>query len=271
MLDSRYLIVSLAAVFTALGIGIVMGFALGGAGILDTTEKALVARLEEDLGRLLREGRQQRLTLEQREQELVALRAAQSHLTAAAVAGRLSGLPVAVVQTGPGPLPEGLEAVLLQAGARVTAAVALGDPSPAAVQWPDALGAAVDPVTLLAGYLGRGLADPLAGDGLGRLAQWGLVQVSAQPDEAPVAVVLVAGGATGPPWDMRVSDSLRRLDLPLAAILTERGVAVVGTFRGDGGAYGPAYRSALPAVAAAETAPGQVDLIHRLAALLKGG
>lgn len=87
--DLRYHIASLAAVFLALGIGILIGAAFMGAPVVNR-QTALIQRLETNVGELRRETREAR-----RNEEALRI------LLPGVVAGKLTGRRILVVQSGP--------------------------------------------------------------------------------------------------------------------------------------------------------------------------
>src|SRR5918999_3805272 len=94
MFDLRYHVASLAAVFIALVIGILVGVGLSGRGLLDETERQ---RLQEDIARLDRESDRQ----QQRIEELLAAEQYERATYEAVMDGRLDGQRIALVFVGP--------------------------------------------------------------------------------------------------------------------------------------------------------------------------
>jgi hypothetical protein len=92
--DLRYHVASLAAVFIALVIGILVGVGLSGRGLLDETERQ---RLQEDIARLDRESDRQ----QQRIEELLAAEQYERATYEAVMDGRLDGQRIALVFVGP--------------------------------------------------------------------------------------------------------------------------------------------------------------------------
>lgn len=151
MLDSRYLIVSLAAVFVALGLGVVIGFAMGGRDALHRQEQSLAARLEADFRRLLSDGQQLRLQLSEQQAALAALEQERERLADLAVAGRLTGRVVGLVGADASGGSATLAARLQAAGAEVV----LAGPAQAGGRAPAAVIVAESAATLAAAWVER--------------------------------------------------------------------------------------------------------------------
>lgn len=212
MISLRYHAVSLAAVFLALALGVV----LGASGLSDRVVSALAGE-RDDLGAQVRELGAERdaLAAAQRAAEEFALR-----VGPAAVRGSLAGQPVALVTAGADPADrEAVLALLGQAGAVLTGEVALteavGDPAradqlreltarllPSGAQLP----AAADTGTLAGGLLAGALVAPggqpqvtpeQARAVLEGLAAAGFVSPGDVPGPANLVLVLVGGELVG--------------------------------------------------------------------------
>lgn len=204
MISLRYHVVSIAAVFLALALGVV----LGASGVSDRLLSAVSAQ-RDDLGT-----RVQTLTTE-RDDLAAAARASDEfarRVGPAAVRGLLDRQAVTLVTAGADPASrDGLVALLGQSGATVSGEVALtdavGDPAradqlreltagllPTGAQLP----AASDTGSLLGGLLGGALlegGDPAAV--LTGLTTAGFVAAGDVPAPATLVVVLTGGALTG--------------------------------------------------------------------------
>lgn len=123
MFDFKYHIVSLVAVFLALGIGVVMGSMTAERGVVTTQEKSLIATMEKDFENLRATNKEQ-----------AAIIAADLAYTDASlpllVRGKLTGKSIAVVVTGDveAPTLKGLKAALEKAGATQASVTYLAAP-----------------------------------------------------------------------------------------------------------------------------------------------
>lgn len=123
VVDFRYHVVTLAAVFLALGIGILVGTAIGGDEALVRQQKHLIDTLERDFTNLARDREEllskvDVLTVEVERRDEFAAKA-----VPVLVRGRLSGKRIAVVKTGDAPSEKELNDLvntLKLAGAEVT-------------------------------------------------------------------------------------------------------------------------------------------------------
>jgi hypothetical protein len=292
VISMRYHIVSIAATFLALAVGVVLGSTaisdrmLSG---LNRDNNALTEQLESVSAE--RDGLNDRVADDE---------AFAGALAPVALAGKLERRTVALVTTADAD-PADLDALIAhlgQAGASVTAQVqlteAFTDSSrtealrelvtrlPAGVQLPTA----ADPGTLAGGLLGALLLlDPAdnkpqataeeAGAALAGLADGGFIRVGPDPRPAQLGVVLAGGAATGDGAGDKAAIVARfcaQLDRSGAgAVLagraeSARGTGPVGVARAD-----TAVTSVLSTVDNVGTAPGRVVTVLALVEQLAGG
>jgi outer membrane murein-binding lipoprotein Lpp len=212
VISLRYHAVSIAAVFLALAVGVV----LGASGVSERLLGAVTAKADGLTGQVQQlTAQRDALAAGQRADDEFARRVAPS-----AVRGVLQGQSVVVVVAGAdGPSRDGLAALLKQAGAAVTGTVTLTpaatDPAradqlrqltgtllPAGAQLP----AASDTGSLLGGLLGGVLTGPggnapvtgqQAAGVLGGLASAGFTAAGDVPQPAGLVLVLTGGALTG--------------------------------------------------------------------------
>jgi hypothetical protein len=233
VISLRYHAVSLAAVFLALAVGVV----LGASGLSDRLLAAVSAE-RDDLG-------EQVQTLAAERDELAAAQRASDEFATrvgpAVVRGLLEGKSVALVTSGAHPADrEAVSALIAEAGGAVAGEVALteavGDPTrgeqlrelsarllPAGAQLP----AATDTGSLVGGLLGGVLvgpgSDPKQAEAvLAGLAGAGFVTPGPTPAPATLAVVLTGGALTGVDAGDAAAVTAR-----LAAALDEAGAGTV--------------------------------------------
>lgn len=226
--SARYHAASLAAVFLALAVGILIGAGLGSDVVSGTAED-----LEDSLKSDLTEARDQIATLETdlaREREVSGL------LYPVVVEDRLSGLEVAIVALGalPEEVTTNVEAALEPTGASVSSIAVVTEP-------PDAEGLADALAGPREGKLPRGTALDRAAIEAGEAMVRGgrefdaardvlLERFSGLPGDVD-AVVLVRE----PPDDLaaRVQDDTERLEAGLIEGMRNAGATVVGVERSD--------------------------------------
>lgn len=227
--DIRYHIASLAAVFLALGIGILVGTAFVGAPVVQR-QTTLIRRLEENVGDLRRETAARDNTEK-----------ALSALVPGIISGKLSGRQVLVVQSGTyGNAADAASSALEQAGATISrvslpieawrremnrATSATADPNTAM----DVIGGEA---AQLAPLLLRG--DPP--EGLSLLQTYrdrGLLVNEGNSTGGPFRLVVLVSGtsmaaaASGASEESALQTFVQQRDLPLIQAWTSRGVTVV--------------------------------------------
>ncbi|MEW5762156.1 MAG: copper transporter [Bacillota bacterium] len=229
IIDLRYHIVSLVAVFLALGIGILVGSTVLGGDTLVKQQEELAGRLEKHLEGLREENDALRAELDRVEKDKKFLNDFSHEVLPLLVADRLKGMKVAVIETATYELRQSVKPVLEAAGASVTATVTVA-PGLA----PE--GTAKARLQQLTGWdnLGEGeirrrLAAAIAqGIVAGPnqitdfLTREGLLDVSGSWG-APVNAVVLVGGS----FD-RGNQPVREIDLELADFFWARGIPVYG-------------------------------------------
>jgi hypothetical protein len=149
--DLRYHVASLAAVFIALAVGIVIGVAIAGGGNLEETTQGL---READIADLEQQLDDAQARVDSAEEEQAALEAVVAQVYPELMEGRLSGQSIALVFLGPvdGSVRSAVERALSDAGAET------GNPARVAVlRLPidvDAMNAQLDDDAAFAGYVG---------------------------------------------------------------------------------------------------------------------
>ena len=224
MFDFRYHALSLAAVFLALGIGIVLGVTIGDS-LVSEADRSLRRTLRGDVIEAREAERQAREDIEQRDD-----------LIAAAfplIAGnRLRGERVAVVATGelPGDVESHVRDAVEEAGGEVSSVTELDAP-PDIEELGDETGrrfrgAADD--TDVAGRLGRRLGrSVIAGDRLARRLSDALPDHFEGEYRRADAVVVWRTPAS------EASEAAERFEVAMLEEMAERGVPLVGVERSD--------------------------------------
>ncbi|MBX5463941.1 MAG: copper transporter [Clostridia bacterium] len=212
MIDLRTHVISLVAVFLALGIGLLLGLSLADRQPVTQTQQGLITRLESQYDRLRGENESLAGRVQQLSQSLAQEQQAHGELLDLLVGGRLQGLRVALFDLGSPDEESAVRSLLEQAGAQVTlVATFLGPLEPPRSSdweaWSAALGLPADDrqgleqaaVQALVAQLGTPLQAPGPGGGrvdgplFARLAiEEGLLRASVfQPGPYDAALVLV--------------------------------------------------------------------------------
>lgn len=118
MVDQKGLILAIAAVFVALGLGILVGVSVLGADqVLVERQTQLIRSLEDRFEEMQAANRAVTERVQTLEAEMEETQRRSQQLAQLAVAGRLQGQTVAVVRAGEGPVPTALTETLQAAGA----------------------------------------------------------------------------------------------------------------------------------------------------------
>lgn len=201
MIDLRTHLISLIAVFIALGLGMVIGVDLiGGKGIV-TQEKALVQRLETDFSQL----RSQNTSLNQTIQAKDALLSVEENYgvqtVPVLVSNRLAGMTVDVVTTDNSLNLNPYLGIAKDAGATLGPVVTLVTPTKAlTASAAQALGVA-DTNVAVYNQVATTLAEAMKtgnGSQVAMLVALGLVHLTGNFSTASPAVLLIAGAPTAP-------------------------------------------------------------------------
>ncbi|MFA5867848.1 MAG: copper transporter [Actinomycetota bacterium] len=230
MFDFKYHIVSLVAVFLALGIGVVMGSMSAERGVVSEQERALIATMEKDFEKL-------RSSNAELNSQLAVATRFQEGAIALLTEGKLAQQNVAVIVTGDvdATTLKNLKASLEQAGAtqqsvttfsgklgldnkntaEKVAAIVGGNPQGQAATRNKALEETA-----------RWIADGLNPKGINDLVDAGFMQTSGTFDKTVQAVIVIGGSQNGgknlPPeqLDEQIIKTLKQLPVTLAGVET---------------------------------------------------
>lgn len=232
IIDMRYHIASLVAVFLALGLGILVGTAALGERVLVRQQGQLIERLESDVTRLTKERRDIQKDLAASRADLRQADRFGRAVVPFLVADRLYGKQVAILRVNPVAAPgtgEELVSVLRRAGAEVTTTMTfLEDPADMSPEHRAGvariLGVADPKVEHLPAEVLRGVARELARGTPALLTSYlvdaQVVSVTGGT-KAPAQLAIIVGGAN----DQTRVESVRSLDLPLMDALRQVGLA----------------------------------------------
>lgn len=168
MVDWKWHVTSLVAVFLALGIGVVVGTTIVGDQAVLNQQSSMLSRLEADVSALRETNARLRLEAEEARKALQHAQAFSKDILPALLADRLAGINIALVAVG-GPPPAGLEEALTLAGAKLTSSTEF---NPQRVPWPtlaSSLGYRLTiPPERVARTVGRHLGECIALGGEGK-------------------------------------------------------------------------------------------------------
>ncbi|OAT86510.1 copper transporter [Desulfotomaculum copahuensis] len=263
IIDLRYHIVSLVAVFLALGIGILVGSTLLGNDALVRQQKQLTDKLQVQMEQL----RQKNETVQARANSLEIdnniQKQFEKQVLPALVAGRLNGYRVAIVETNSYGFSDDLASLLHDAGAVVTSVTTVinGFDAPQKAELEKQLGwgnlGGNDLVTRMARETARGI---VAGDNqtvINALTGAGLLKSSGDYG-VPLDGVIIMGGSQ----DREMARS-GILDLPMIDYFLGSKIAVFGVEEtGAQYSYMPDYeKKRISTVDNIDTAPGRLALV----------
>lgn len=273
IIDMRYHIVSLVAVFLALGLGILIGFALLGNGAIVQEQRAMIERLEADFEGLRQDQAQLQASLKEYKTIIDTDNQFGREVLPLLVKDLLLGRRVAVIRTGEALTDKAYKEItstLRLAGAKVASlttflrGVDFADPVQKQ-QTLEALGLPADYRKDLSeeifGAAAREIATGQGGVTLNYLQESAVVQMSGDFAK-PVDAVLIIGGSHDP-----LRSTCRTIDLPMISTLRRMGVAVVAAepLKAEA-SYMRDYRQRnVTTVDNIDSVPGNVALVYALA------
>lgn len=267
IIDFRYHIASLVAVFLALGIGILIGSAVIGNGVMNQQQERLIDSLQKDFTVLREQNRAAAAELQVFKAQSSVYEEFSNRVFPVLAANRLVGKRIAIVETNRPGMHGELSTALHQAGAEVTSFTSL-------------IGDLKEPGTWeqVAGFLkdNRKMSNPGSADAAREIAtslvsgkgvefidfleSLDLLKVSGQYG-VPVDAVIVVGGG------MDTDSSPKSFDLPLIKYLRGHKTPVVAAEDSDVPvSFMKAYQvQDITTVDNIDTVPGQAALILALA------
>ncbi|MDI6711344.1 MAG: copper transporter [Bacillota bacterium] len=228
IINLRYHIVSLVAVFLALGIGILIGSAVLGNDTIAQSQQQVADRLEKHLNELRHENEVVRQQLAALQAENAVQRQFSKDALPFLVAGRLAGVNVALVETSPFATGQDLRPVLEMAGARVVSVTSIINGFAVEERKPELLAAAGWPdmgekqlIRRLAEATGQAIMKgrtPL----IDYLEQEDMLTITGEYGKPVNYVIVVGGGHDG---DRTL---LTQLDIPLLDVFAKNKISVCG-------------------------------------------
>ncbi len=275
MVDQRSLVITISAVFLALGLGLLLGGTMLGEGAVVSQQRQVIARLEGDSARLSEENHLFGARLVESENALRVYREFGRKALPRLIDGRLAGRTVAIVSLDSDAIIDQAVAAIRQAGADILSVTTLtdgfdlrpADRRSAATDYLELTGASQDQLvgrlvdalaTAVIGSSATGSAT--AGPDLAFLEDAGLIHRAGRYDRRP-AVVLVVGGDHGGERNTALVDDR------LLAAFTAEGVRVVLAERSDSrvSTIVVGQKRGVPTIDNLDTAPGQAALVYALA------
>mgnify|MGYP000675221537 CR=1 FL=1 len=229
IIDLRYHIVSLVAVFLALGIGILVGSTVLGGETLVKQQQELASRLEQHLEGLRRENDALRAELGRAEKEKQIFNEFADEVLPLLVADKLKGRRIAVIETAPYDTRQDVKPILERAGGTVSTAVTVVS----GLKWEDDTWTRLRELTgwdnpgenEVRRRLSVAIAQAIVA-GPNQITQFlekeGLLEVSGEWGTPVDSVVLVGGS-----YD-RGTMPVRDVDLELISFFSARGIPVYG-------------------------------------------
>jgi len=267
IIDLRYHIVSLVAVFLALGIGILVGSTLLGNDALVNQQKQLTDRLQAQMEQLRQKNEAIQAQANTLEIDNNMQKQFEKQVLPVLVAGRLQGYRVAIVETSSYGFPDDLAATLREAGATVTSTTTVTSEFSAGQKeeltkklgWGNLSDR--DLLNRMAAEAARGI---VVGDNrtvIDALAEAGLLKVSGDYG-VPLDGVIIMGGSQD--RNMVFSDVL---DLPMIDYFQSKKISVFGVEETSATySYIPDYeKKRISTVDNIDTAPGQLALVLAMA------
>lgn len=263
LIDLRYHLTTLVAIFLALAVGILVGSSfIAGSSIKD---------LEDEFAVLRAENRSQSRLVEELREELKARDAFAGSAAPALVAGQLTGQTVALVQTGDyGEATQRAKSILEQADARVVSVTTIANlesdsaakGARRAVELITGESPSGDPIAEMLGMVADCIGGGARPDAMAVFEDEGLLSRAGEYNRRVARVVLIGG------CRQAKSRRAQHVDLVLIDRLLDYGVAtVVGTEPFQvGTSYIPMYhRKAIATVDNVDQYIGQVNLVYALA------
>ena len=270
IIDLKYHIVTLVAVFLALGVGIFIGSAMIGNDYIAEQQKQFADRLEKDFETLREQNRESAKEIAAIQDDAADLRQFSEDIMAPLITNRLIGRSVAVIETSNYSMNSDLINALKKAGAKVLSVttilngLTLPEQNRAALAGELGLGGINDRQLLpemarkLAAAIFTGETERVAW--MDRLEELGLIQSSGVYGGNPDSILIIGGAIE------RDKNYTKKVDLPLIRYYTDQGVKVFGAEHSKVAvSYMQAYQQLeISTVDNVDTIPGQVALILAL-------
>lgn len=259
MVDYKYHITSLVAIFLALGIGILIGSTMVGSDYIVAQQQILIDRLENDFNKVRNQTRYYREELTTAQESLNLYREFSKKVLPILVKDKLRDLRVAIIQTNANTQADNVVKVLQMAGANIRSVTTIMDDFALAnvssmiypdLPEPNQVARLVahnilmgDEENVLAGFSGQKMLRTVGSIG-----------------EPLDAVIFLGGSKTG------TIDQVKWLDLAMVDFFLEQNIKVVGVEESNVSASYMTWYQTKPVstVDNIETAPGKIALVYAL-------
>ncbi|MGI6678775.1 MAG: copper transporter [Dehalobacterium sp.] len=225
MIDFKYHVTALVAVFLALGIGMLIGSLALGNEFIGNQQEALINRLEGDFQQLRIQNGLTKSELAAAYQEAETYQAICRQMMPALIKNKLENYRVVVVQTSQSKQNNNLSDIISPleiAGAQVDAVISLADDfaltQVSSTYTQSKLGEEKSIMELLGEAIILGDENGVLAD----LAAQKLMTISGETGNSIDAVILVGGS------DRELDAQVKNLDLILSDFLTRKGISVIG-------------------------------------------
>lgn len=269
IIDIKYHIASLVAVFLALGIGILVGTSIIGNDGMADRQQQIITVLEQDFAHLRKDNAKQNEEIKVLTEEIKQGESFEKEILPALVAGRLVGKNIVVVETGNNFMTKGMKGLIKSAGGDIHSQVAI---SPKLANLNESnqeqilavlgqeLGENESLSQVISSKIGDAIVTMENADLLKLLKDLDLIKVEGDFSK-PVEMVVVIGGS-----EKEDDEKITRVDLPLIRSLKKNGIRVVGTeFSTDGYSYMRNYQKEdITTIDHLDTIPGQLALVLTL-------
>ena len=257
MVDLRYHITSLVAVFLALGIGMIIGSTVVGSEGLVMEQQVLIDRLEDDFYRLRQQNSDYKEKVAQLENINLDYHLFMENIYPLVVKDKLKEQQLLVIKTGDFPeldrLKEGLEA----AGAMVKTVIDINREREGYGQIAAANGKTENTWVNISKSVVNSFLDPLDDNILTTLVDEGFLNITGSIDYIPDAVILAGGTTAGKP------NLVQQIDRSFVEFWRDRDIPVFGVeFVEADASYIQDYRSfGISSVDNVDTVVGRLALV----------
>jgi hypothetical protein len=246
VINMRYYLVTIAAIFLALGIGIFIGFSLDGQEIFVEQQQSLISELEYRFNELRDENTQLRKKLESTDKELALHSGFINQVFPSLVEDKLQGLNVAIIESSDGFFYAGLITSLKKAGASVPSVTFI---KKGFVEFDDGTVTLLEDMLVeeipgdnITEYLCRRLVNAIitqkdAGF-VSAIKKAGLIEVSGEYN-SPVDYFIIAGGSSNDD-----GGNADKIDVPIITAIKDSNIPVIGVEdSGSVKSYIPYYKN----------------------------
>lgn len=215
-INIRYLVITLIAVFIALGIGILIGFQLDSNDIILQQQQELIASLETTFDDLTQTNQTLQTQVEDLQNSLKQDRIFMENIIADYLKYKLNDVNIVIIETSENPLYPHLKHTLQMAGANINASVVITDKVLVIGEDQEEATPETPIAKLIVDSIAYGETE-----GLNQLQQQGFIEVNGNFDITPDFVILAGGNNIK-------TNKVEIVDVPLIRELKKTNITVVG-------------------------------------------